>query len=101
MNSFREQDDYEGFKLSSIVNFGIDTQIGQDEYLKGDVNDLSEKLYQEATQNYERKLEDLRDPERNYNKMSPVELTRKHTPAIAWNDRLRGLGLRADDVIVG
>jgi preprotein translocase subunit SecA len=60
VNSFREQDDYEGFKLSTIVNFGIDTQIGQDEYLKGDINVLSEKLYQEATQNYERKLEDLR-----------------------------------------
>jgi preprotein translocase subunit SecA len=60
VNSFKEQDDYEGFKMASIVNFGIDTQIGQDEYLKGDVNPLSEKLYQEATQRYERKLEELR-----------------------------------------
>ncbi|MEN9576399.1 MAG: hypothetical protein RL514_4254 [Verrucomicrobiota bacterium] len=48
-----------------------------------------------------RKLEDLRDPERNYKKLSPAELTRKHTPSIAWNDRLRGMGLRADTVIVG
>jgi putative endopeptidase len=48
-----------------------------------------------------RKLEDLRDPERNYNKMSPAELTHKHTPAIVWSDRLRGLGLQAEDVIVG
>ncbi len=48
-----------------------------------------------------RKLEDLRDPERNYNKLSLAELTRKHTPSIAWNDRLRGMGLRADTVIVG
>jgi putative endopeptidase len=48
-----------------------------------------------------RKLEDLRDPERNYNKMSPAELTRKHTPAIAWNDHLRSFGLRPEDVIVG
>ncbi|HEY4064776.1 MAG TPA: preprotein translocase subunit SecA [Puia sp.] len=60
VNSFREQDDYEGFKLSSIVNFGIDTKISQEEFLKGDVNDLSEKLYQEATQNYEHKLSELR-----------------------------------------
>ncbi len=60
VNSFKEQDDYEGFKLSSIVNFGIDTQIEQEEYLKGDSNQLSEKLYQEATQNYERKLDELR-----------------------------------------
>lgn len=48
-----------------------------------------------------RKLEDLRDPERNYNKLPPAELTRKHTPSIVWNDRLRGLGLSADTVIVG
>ena len=27
INSFREQDDYEGFKLATIVNFGIDTKI--------------------------------------------------------------------------
>lgn len=48
-----------------------------------------------------RKLEDLRDPERNYNKLTPAELTLKYTPSIAWNDRLRGMGLRADTVIVG
>ena len=48
-----------------------------------------------------RKLEDLRDPERNYNKLTPAEMTLKHTPSIAWNDRLRGMGLRADTVIVG
>jgi preprotein translocase subunit SecA len=60
INSFREQDDFEGFKLSSIVNFGIDTSIEQEDFLKGDVNQLSEKLYQEAIQNYEHKLVELR-----------------------------------------
>jgi preprotein translocase subunit SecA len=60
INSFREGDDYEGFKLSTIVNFGIDTKIEQEEFLKGDINQLAEKLYQEATQNYEHKLEELR-----------------------------------------
>src|SRR6202044_3387888 len=60
VNSFREQDDYEGFKLSTIVNFGIETKIGEEEYLKGDTNGLTEKLYQEATQNYEHKLIELR-----------------------------------------
>ena len=60
INSFREQDDYEGFKLSTIVNFGIDTKIEQEEFLKEDSNQLAEKLYQEATQNYEHKLDDLR-----------------------------------------
>ncbi|MDO6429172.1 preprotein translocase subunit SecA [Flavitalea sp. BT771] len=60
INSFREQDDYEGFKLSTIVNFGIDSQITEDEFLKGDAAQLSERLYQEATRNYEHKLDELR-----------------------------------------
>jgi preprotein translocase subunit SecA len=60
VNSFREMDDYEGFKLSAIVNFGIDTEITSELFLKGDLNDLTEKLYGEATGNYERKMEDLR-----------------------------------------
>ncbi len=60
INSFREQDDFEGFKLGTIVNFGIDTRIEPEEFLKGDVNQLAEKLYQEATQNYEHKLTELR-----------------------------------------
>jgi preprotein translocase subunit SecA len=60
VNSFREQDDYEGLKLSSIVNFGIDTKIDREDFLKGDVNQLAERLYQEATQNYEHKLDELR-----------------------------------------
>jgi preprotein translocase subunit SecA len=60
INSFREMDDFEGFKLASIVNFGIDTSIEKDELLKGDSVQLTEKLYSEATQNYERKMDELR-----------------------------------------
>ena len=60
IDSFREQDDYEGFKMATIVNFGIDTQISQEEFVKSDVTKLTEKLYQEATGNYEAKLAELR-----------------------------------------
>jgi len=60
INSFREQDDYEGFRLSTIVNFGVDTQISPEEFLKGDVQQVAEKMYQEATTSYERKQEDIR-----------------------------------------
>ena len=59
INSFQEQSDYEGFKLSAIVNFGIDSSITQQEFEKGHVNDLAEKLYQEAVMRYEQKLSDL------------------------------------------
>ena len=48
-----------------------------------------------------RKLEDLRDPVANYNKMTPVQLTSKYTPSIAWSDRLAVFGVRTDSVVVG
>ncbi|OYV05279.1 MAG: metalloendopeptidase [Verrucomicrobiales bacterium VVV1] len=48
-----------------------------------------------------RKLEDLRDPEENYHKMSPADLTADHTPRIDWNRRLAAMSLRPDFVIVG
>ena len=48
-----------------------------------------------------RKLEDLRDPEKNYNKMTPTDLSRRHTPLIVWTDRLAGMSLRPEYVIVG
>lgn len=60
VNSFREQDDYNGFKLSVIVNFGLDTSIQENEFLKGNVNDLAENLYQESTKNYQYKMNELR-----------------------------------------
>lgn len=60
VNSFKEMDDFEGFKLAAIVNFGIDTEIDQEELLKTDSAQLADKLYTEATQNYERKMDELR-----------------------------------------
>jgi putative endopeptidase len=48
-----------------------------------------------------RKLEDLRDPEKNYNKMSPAGLTKSHTPLIAWDARLAAMSLHPDYVVVG
>ena len=48
-----------------------------------------------------RRLEALRDPEKNYNKMSPAELTAKYTPSIDWTARLAGWGLKPSYVIVG
>ena len=48
-----------------------------------------------------RKLEDLRDPVKNYNKMSPADVTSKETPAIQWTDRLTAWQLHPQQVIVG
>ena len=52
VSSFREQEDYEGFKLACIVNFGMDTTITPEEFRAKDENKLIDKLYTEATQKY-------------------------------------------------
>jgi preprotein translocase subunit SecA len=59
VNSFREQEDFEGFKLAVIVNFGMDTTITKEELERGDVNEVTEKLYQEGISNYQHKMLDL------------------------------------------
>jgi preprotein translocase subunit SecA len=56
VNSFKESNDHEGFKLAAIVNFGIDTEITVAELEKGSVNEVAEKLYTEAKSNYNRKV---------------------------------------------
>ena len=59
VTSFQEQNDYEGFKLATIVNFGIDTAITKEEFAKGHLKELADKLYDESTTRYQNKLNDL------------------------------------------
>ncbi len=56
INSFKESNDHEGFKLAVILNFGIDTIITPEELEKGAINATAEKLYDEAKGNYNRKV---------------------------------------------
>ncbi len=55
VNSFREGNDHEGFKLAAIVNFGIDTTITSEELEKDEINNLAERLYAEAINQYRHK----------------------------------------------
>lgn len=48
-----------------------------------------------------RTLADLRDPEKNYNRMTPAELTSKYTPSIDWAARLAAWNLHPSYVVVG
>lgn len=49
-----------------------------------------------------RALEDLRIPEKNYNKMTVADFTAKHTPNIDWKKIMTGYGIsNPDTVIVG
>ncbi len=49
-----------------------------------------------------RKLEERRDPIKNYNKMSVGDVTKKLTPSIDWQTAFTGFGLKGvDSIIVG
>jgi putative endopeptidase len=48
-----------------------------------------------------RKLEDLNDPEKNYHRLTPAEVTSQYTPSIAWGARLASWNVHPDFVIVG
>jgi preprotein translocase subunit SecA len=60
ISGFREQEDFEGFKMACIVNFGLDTKIEEEEFKKGDLNTVIDKLYAEATDNYVNHKETLK-----------------------------------------
>lgn len=59
VSSFREQEDYEGFKMACILNFGLDTSIQKDELLKGDESKIIDRLYAEAIERYARHKEEI------------------------------------------
>ncbi len=59
VSSFREQEDFEGFRMSCIVNFGLDTRISEEEFKKGDINKLIDQLYTEATETYNQHKEEI------------------------------------------
>ncbi len=59
VNSFREQEDFEGFKLACILHFGLDTRMDEEEFKRKDGAVLTEQLYTEATEKYTRHKEEL------------------------------------------
>jgi putative endopeptidase len=48
-----------------------------------------------------RKLEDMRDPNANYNKMAVPFVTQSLTPSVNWTARLAAWRLRPDSIVVG
>ena len=59
MGTYRDVEDFEGFKVAVILNFGVDTSITEEEFLKDSMDHLVEKLYGEGTLNYERKMAEV------------------------------------------
>ncbi|MFI5188114.1 MAG: preprotein translocase subunit SecA [Chitinophagales bacterium] len=57
---FKTEEDYEGFRLACIVNFGIDPKIDAETFKSKDENSLIDQLYAEATENYQHKKDELK-----------------------------------------
>ncbi len=61
ITSFKEQTDFEGFRLAVIMNFGIDTSITQEELDKTSNQQLTNQLYTEAITNYQHRKAEIGD----------------------------------------
>ena len=59
VSGFTGMNDFEGFRLAAIVNFGIDSAVTAEEFARGDAKKLSEKVYQEALAGYLRRKSEL------------------------------------------
>ncbi len=59
INTFKDRNDFEGFKLETIVNLGLDTSITPEQFEKDNEQQLAQKLYEEAFANYQRKRKEL------------------------------------------
>jgi len=74
--------------------------LGADE-ASADASARAVMAFETALARVSRPLADLRDPQKNYNKMSMADLSAKHSPSIAWAARLNAWDLKPDYVIVG
>ena len=55
VTSFKQNEDYENFKLNLIMFFSLDTKISEEEFLKGSLAEVTTKLYQEVRKAYDEK----------------------------------------------
>ncbi len=60
ISAHREQEDFEGFRLACIVTFGLDPKIDEETFKKKDLSSLTDELYSQAIENYQRHKEDIR-----------------------------------------
>jgi preprotein translocase subunit SecA len=59
INSCKDANDYEALKMAGIVNLAIDTKITSSDFNSTKENDLTNKLYEEAINNYGKKKAEL------------------------------------------
>jgi preprotein translocase subunit SecA len=59
VGGFKNEDDYEGFRLACIVNFGLDPRIDEETFKSKDGNSLIDQLYNEAITSYQQRKAEL------------------------------------------
>lgn len=59
VNSFQEQNDFEGFQLACIVHFAIDPEISSAEFEKKNAGEVADMIYQQAVNRYQQKLAEV------------------------------------------
>jgi len=59
IEQYQEAQDFEGFKMDCIRALSVETPFNEDDFLKDDVNILTEKLYSTVLDTYKRKSESL------------------------------------------
>jgi preprotein translocase subunit SecA len=55
VTEYKDQSNYEGFRLEVIKNFSLDTEITEQEFNAKNIHTLTDKLFEEATAFYARK----------------------------------------------
>jgi preprotein translocase subunit SecA len=59
ITTFKDNNDYEGFRLEVIVNFGMDTKMPPEDFGKENEESLALRLYQEASENYQQRRREI------------------------------------------
>ena len=59
VNTFKENNDFEGFKLEVIVNFGLDIKLDAEEFARGTETELANRLYDQASENFQRRRQEM------------------------------------------
>jgi len=94
--SFRDMEDFEGFKMAVIVNFAIDTQITPEQFKSGNLQQVIEQLYQEATGNYQRKkLELMKQALPVFQQIRETQGAHIENVAVPFTDGRKGLNVLA------
>ncbi|MGM0377739.1 MAG: SEC-C metal-binding domain-containing protein, partial [Bacteroidota bacterium] len=56
---YQQNNDYEGFRMDMVRTFSTDSPFTQEEFMKGKVEELTEKLHRKVWDNFQRRMETI------------------------------------------